>query len=720
MSLSRLADTIIECSFYLIVLLVPLIWLPVNYELFEFNKITLTYILASIILGAWLIKAIDEKKLYVKRTPLDIPLLLFLAGNILATVFSMDWHMSVFGYYSRFNAGLLPIITYIFLYYALVTHFNKEKVMRLLVVGFASSVLVAIYAILQHPNPFFRNADGSLRGIDAGYWVQDAQVRAFSTLGQPNWLAAYLSIFFLIGTSFLLIFQKLWQKILVLLSLSLIFLGFTFTYSRGGTLGLIAGGLTFVFFLFVRKPTLWEKIRGKLPLVKQSIRVPSSLTRYRPSLTWPALGKNWLWLAALALIIVTVNFFFNNAFGERGAAVEIAAQGVTQLEIEGKQTGQIRLLVWKGAWDIFKEKPAFGSGLETFALSYYQHRPVEHNQTGEWDFLYNKAHNEYLNYLATTGLVGTLPYLALIALFCYFVIVSIYKEPQTEKRLSLSALFAAYVSYLIQNIFGFSVVVISILFFLIPAAILVITSSHEGKIKVLVSEEFFKLLRASLWRNISRFLVLGLTILLLLATANSWIADFYFAKGLSTDSANEAYTNLSLATRLRPDEPLFRSELAVTEASLASQVEDKEFSKELRDDSLKHIEQALSVSPNNLDIWRNKLRILFELINLDEKYVPEATSAAEKVATLAPTDAKIHYNLALFYLLEDSPKATYKANEILLKVIDWRPTYFEARRQLAKNYIELREFQKAQQQLNYILKETPDDPKTLKLLKQLK
>src|SRR3989344_7141086 len=586
MSLSRLADTIIECSFYLIVLLVPLIWLPVNYELFEFNKITLTYILASIILGAWLIKAIDEKKLYVKRTPLDIPLLLFLAGNILATVFSMDWHMSVFGYYSRFNAGLLPIITYIFLYYALVTHFNKEKVMRLLVVGFASSVLVAIYAILQPPNPFFRNADGSLRGIDAGYWVQDAQVRAFSTLGQPNWLAAYLSIFFLIGTSFLLIFQKLWQKILVLLSLSLIFLGFTFTYSRGGTLGLIAGGLTFVSFLFVRKPALWEKIRGKLPLIKQSLSVP-------------ALGKNWLWLAALILVILAVNFFFNNAFGERGAAVEITAPGITELEIEGKQTGQIRLLVWRGAWDIFKEKPIFGSGLETFALSYYQHRPAEHNQTGECDFLYNKAHNEYLIYLATTGLVGSLPYIFLITLFSYLAIVSVFKESQPEKRLILSTLIAAYVSYLIQNVFGFSVVILSILFFLLPAIFFILTSDNQDKVKVLASEKFFKFSTAPFWRRIYRILALALTLLLLLAAANSWIADLYFARGLSTDSANEAYTNLSLATRLRPDEPLFRSELAVTEASLASQVEDKEFSKELRDDSLKHIEQALSFSPNN-------------------------------------------------------------------------------------------------------------------------
>jgi len=80
----------------------------------------------------------------------------------------------------------------------------------------------------------------------------------------------------------------------------------------------------------------------------------------------------------------------------------------------GTESGEIRKLVWKGAINIWKDYPLTGSGPETFALLFPKYKPPEHNLTSEWDFVYNKAHNEYLNYLATTGLLGTLFYLILI------------------------------------------------------------------------------------------------------------------------------------------------------------------------------------------------------------------------------------------------------------------------------------------------------------------
>ncbi|MEX0616996.1 MAG: O-antigen ligase family protein [Candidatus Woykebacteria bacterium] len=701
-----LPDIVIEYSFYLLIFLVPIIWLPVNYELFEFNKMTLTYILATAIFGAWIFKGISERRLYIKRTPLDLVLLLFLAGNILATIFSNDPHMSIFGYYSRFNGGLLSTVTYIFLYYALVTHLDKEKAIKLLLVGFASSVLVAIYAIIQHPTPLFRNPDGSFRGIDAGYWDQNGEVRAFSTLGQPNWLAAYMAMFFFIGTSFLLTLEKNWQKLLILSGLALIFLGFTFTYSRGGTLGFVAGGILFLMLLFLSKPTFLEKIHDRILFVRRHIRVPK-------------LGNDWRWFFGVIAIIVVSNLAFGNAFTKRGAAFDVSGS-VTQLEIEGEQTGQIRLIVWKGALNTFKHYPIFGTGVETFAVSYYKFRPPEHNETGEWDFLYNKAHNEYLNYLSTTGIVGTLPYLALIIAFLFIVVGWLYFSTENKEKLLSLGLVSAYVSYLVQNVFGFSVVIIAILFFLIPGFFFIISDLEKSRNFVLLSEKNLKLLSAHpLWEYSSKLAVVILTAALVLLAINSWVADYYFAKGISGNTADVVYTNLSSATRLRPDEPLFVSELAAAEANLSHQVEDKDFAKKMEENSLKHIEKALSISPNNLGVWRNKLRVLFELVKVDhDRYLPDAIKTAEKVGELAPTDAKTQYNIALFYLLRDDPDYE-KANDILKKVVSWRPQYLEARKQLVENYIDQGKNKEAKEQLNYLLTENPDDEKSLKLLKQL-
>src|SRR3989338_7342265 len=178
----KITDKIIQYSFYLLFFLVPLILTPFNYELFEYNKMMAVYGLTMIILCAWVSKMILKGRLNLIRTPFDIPLFLFLVSQIISTLFSIDSHVSIWGYYSRFNGGLISIISYLVLFYAFVSNFPKEKISRLLKVILLSGLIVAAYGILER------------FGIDKDLWVQDVQNRVFSTLGQPNWLAAYLAV----------------------------------------------------------------------------------------------------------------------------------------------------------------------------------------------------------------------------------------------------------------------------------------------------------------------------------------------------------------------------------------------------------------------------------------------------------------------------------------------------------------------------------------------
>src|SRR3989344_89451 len=186
-------NKIISYSFYLLFFLTPLFWSSLNYELFEYNKMILVYGLTVIIVGTWVLKMISEKALILKRTPLDIPLLLFLGANVLSTIFSIDPHTSVWGYYSRSNGGLLSIISYLLLYWAFVSNMSKEKVLTTLKFALASGVVVSVYGILEHfgVSPscvILRNQ------FNADCWVQDVQARVFATLGQPNWMAGYLAM----------------------------------------------------------------------------------------------------------------------------------------------------------------------------------------------------------------------------------------------------------------------------------------------------------------------------------------------------------------------------------------------------------------------------------------------------------------------------------------------------------------------------------------------
>ncbi len=98
MKLISFCNRIIEYSFYALFLLVPLVFSGATSELFEFPKMWLTFGLTILIVTAWIGKMIIEKRIRIQRTPLDIPILLFLASQIISTIFSIDRYISLWGY----------------------------------------------------------------------------------------------------------------------------------------------------------------------------------------------------------------------------------------------------------------------------------------------------------------------------------------------------------------------------------------------------------------------------------------------------------------------------------------------------------------------------------------------------------------------------------------------------------------------------------------------
>ncbi|MDP3954972.1 MAG: O-antigen ligase family protein, partial [bacterium] len=479
MTLSKICDSTLEYSFYLLFLLVPLVMTPWNFELFEYNKMMLTYALTVIITAAWATKMIAAKKFLFKRTPFDIPLAIFFVFQFLSFLFSIDRHTSFWGYYSRFHGGLLSTITYLTLYFAFVSNFDKTKTLTAIRYTLVSAFLVSFYGILEH------------FGIDAKYWVQDVKNRVFSTLGQPNWLAAYLLALIPLPLAFLLNklnirsnSQKPNYQLLItnyqfhfyILLFTLIALALFYTKSRSGLYSLIPVAGFFISLLLL----------PKIFSLKKKILLPC--------------------LFFAAAILVVTGIFVLGKFSDQLQSVGYIfgtnndARIVPQkLGALGSPSSDIRKIVWRGAVDIFKEYPLFGSGIETFAYSYYQFKPIEHNIVSEWDFLYNKAHNEYLNFLATTGAFGLGSYLLLIGWIFLWNVKTLIKtnrerietnEPmfahsrkfsdiRVNSHILITALFSGWFSILITNFFGFSVVPVALFFFLFPAFAVVLTKNEE-------------------------------------------------------------------------------------------------------------------------------------------------------------------------------------------------------------------------------------------------
>lgn len=61
-----------------------------------------------------------------------------------------------------------------------------------------------------------------------------------------------------------------------------------------------------------------------------------------------------------------------------------------------------RPILWQAAWELFREKPVFGTGAGSFETHFEFHRPDGFVDRPEW------AHNDYLNTLSDYGLAGTL------------------------------------------------------------------------------------------------------------------------------------------------------------------------------------------------------------------------------------------------------------------------------------------------------------------------
>ncbi len=473
-SMVNLTNKIISWSFYLLFFLVPLWFFSGSHELFEYNKIMLTYGLTIVIAAAWLVKLVvshQSSAISIKRTPLDIPIALYLLSHIISTIFSLDPHTSIWGYYSRFHEGLLATISYIVLYYAAVSNLQRPHILRILQISFVSAAIVAIYGTFEHfghsPSCLFITGN-----FDVDCWVQDVKNRVFATLGQPNWMAAYLDVVLLSVFGFLFsgrsqsVFslsdsgkpktEKLNsdnrqqrtdnQGFIIYTCLSvLLFAALLFTKSRSGILGLFTGLAIFGFFQLKSLKNFW-KVAAAFLITSAIFGLPfSQIEKF-----------------SLENFLTNKPSTVNPGLGPQAEPRTASTQKGAYIDIGISESGDIRRIVWQGAIKVWQRYPIFGSGVETFAYAYYQDRPVEHNMVSEWDFLYNKAHNEFLNILATTGTVGMLAYLSILGMFTLLFLKS-KKEPLTI------ALFAAWSSILITNFFGFSVVIIGLYFFLIPA-----------------------------------------------------------------------------------------------------------------------------------------------------------------------------------------------------------------------------------------------------------
>lgn len=708
MDLVTWCNRIIRWSFGFLFFLVPLILTPLNYELFEYNKMMLTYAVTAVIVTTWIIKMIAQKEIKIVRTPLDIPIVLFFLSQLVSSFFSMDPHVSWFGYYSRFNGGMISVISYILLYYAFVSNELESHLVNLLKVLLASAVIVSLYAALEH----FGHSISCLvftGKFDVSCWVQDVQNRVFATLGQPNWLAAFVVALIPVSLAFTLThkFKQLGFWVWSVVSI-LFFAVLLFTKSRSGLVGLAIADIIFwVFLLFnLSFPRTRESIFNK-----KNIILPLLFLHVAFAAIIFFVGTNIDFLDKY----ITLESILHRTTKTTAQPTVAAPKTDTLLTTGGTESGVIRKYVWEGAvaaWKSSTKTMLIGTGTETFAFAFFRYKPLAHNLTSEWDFLYNKAHNEYLNYLATTGIFGLGIYLLFIGTFVIWYVSRI----MTHDTLTLdTALFAGWISILVTNFFGFSVVIIQLLFFLFPAIIFVTNTKSSITLR-------FNM-HVAIARFLSFSILLALLVLLVLLS-RLWFADTQYAKGHQYNQFGQliqARTYLSSAIALNPIEPVYYDEDSVVLAQLAvselDTAHDATTAAILAKQSLAESDKAITISPNNVNFWKTRTKIFYAFSSFDPQFTTAAIEALSRAFLLSPVDPKITYNLAILY---GKTGDNQKAIDTLKTTIALKPNYRDAYAALVIFYKETKQPNLAKDLLNtYLTKVDPNDKDFSNQLKTL-
>src|SRR3989304_7761052 len=114
---------------------VPIFFLPLTSEFFEFNKLALVTVSTILMIAVWIVKMIKEKKVEVTKSPLDLAVGLFAAVLLLATIFSITKGSSIFGGRGRWFPGLFGFGALAAFYYVSTANVSSLKTVRAVING---------------------------------------------------------------------------------------------------------------------------------------------------------------------------------------------------------------------------------------------------------------------------------------------------------------------------------------------------------------------------------------------------------------------------------------------------------------------------------------------------------------------------------------------------------------------------------------------------------
>jgi len=642
-----------------LVFFIPLAFNVKMADTFDLPKAMLFRIVVTVMVGAWLVKMIEGNEfkignpqlsprgLTTGHLPLTLPVIAFFVVSIVATLHSVNPHTSFWGLYKFYFWGLSSIIGYVLLYFLVISNLKQEQVTKIFATILIGSGLVALYGITQ------------FLGVDLTKWIFSPKTRIWSTLGNPNYLGAYVIMVIPLALSCLILEKRNVIRVLLVLLLAALFANLLATLSRGAWVGFLGAILTWA--LLIGRKTLLENKKSLL-LVLGILALICGIFSIRPVLHKASPG-----VAKANSTATKFKSLRESAVVERASSiVDIGEAGIVA-----------RISGWKSTLQMVKDYPALGTGLDTYMLVFPQYKTVKYVRASGKNMTPPYAHNEFLQVASTMGLIGLGAYLWLWIAF-FIKGVRIWQGTRSFENLAgskaqgynrakdtisprflVSGMMGAVVGLLIQNQFGFSVLTTSIMFWLFMGVTLVLESGLKDNISKVKGKKYPHINRATHQPllGIVKWLLYCIVVVVgffaIAAILKPYQADIHYKRGLGyaqAESWDGAIFQFQEALALNPKANLYRIALANMYKEKANLIEPTGTRKAWLNKTIAIFKENIKLEPldpynyNNLGVaymWKAQF--------LGDRTIDLAIDSFQKAVEVDPNFVSALHNLGEVY-----------------------------------------------------------------------
>jgi len=409
-------DNVAKVTVILALSVIPAVFVPLGgtTDHFYLPKVAAMIILALSFLAVLAINKIRFKDI-VQKDRINISLFIYFI-LLAASVYAAENKVfAIIGVPGRWE-GLVTITLYMFLFITARLYLVPDE--GLFKIILVTAIIVSIYGILQT-----MNFDPFPRDVLRENWSK----RAFSTMGNPNFLGSYIVL--IIPTS--IYFYIIKKNITGLTAYAILFYCLLSTGTRGAWLGTIASIMAFaaIHYMYFR----YSK---------------GEFTRYV------------ILIVITILLLALYNFNTEGAFIDRFLSIKRDADEFLTKGDRADYSGANRGFIWKRVAELIKKRPLTGYGIENLGEAFKKYYTQDMIELWNEVRYLDKAHNEYLHIAVTSGIPSLLVYLTFIS---QIILKGLFRLKNCKTALLI---LSSVIGYMTAAFFNISVVSVAYVYWI--------------------------------------------------------------------------------------------------------------------------------------------------------------------------------------------------------------------------------------------------------------